>query len=72
VTYANSKGEEHTITIKGIDEADALSNEVSWISPVARAILKARIGDEVLLRTPGGLEQLDILEVTYPSPQPRD
>jgi len=72
VTYSNSKGEEHTITIKGIDEADALSNEVSWISPVARAILKARIGDEVLLRTPGGLEQLDILEVTYPSPQPRD
>jgi len=67
VTYANSKGEEHTITIKGIDEADALSNEVSWISPVARAILKARIGDEVLLRTPGGLEQLDILEGPTPA-----
>ncbi|PPE68649.1 transcription elongation factor GreB [Caldimonas thermodepolymerans] len=69
VTYANSRGEERTITIKGIDEADALKGEVSWISPIARALLKAREGDEVQLMTPGGLEKLEVLEVRYPPPQ---
>ena len=68
VTYANSKGEERTITIKGIDEADSLQGEVSWIAPIARALLKAREGDEVQLMTPGGLDTLEVLEVRYPSP----
>ncbi|WKB54529.1 transcription elongation factor GreB [Eleftheria terrae] len=68
VTYANSKGEERTITIKGIDEADNLAGEVSWISPIARALLKAREGDEVQLMTPGGVEKLEVLEVRYPAP----
>ena len=68
VTYANSKGEERTITIMGIDEADSLKGEVSWVSPIARALLKAREGDEVQLMTPGGLEQLEVLEVRYPAP----
>ncbi len=68
VTYANSRGEERTITIKGIDEADSLKGEVSWVSPIARALLKAREGDEVQLMTPGGLEQLEVLEVRYPAP----
>jgi transcription elongation factor GreB len=68
VTYANAKGEERTITIKGVDEADALKGEVSWVAPVARALLKAREGDEVLLHTPGGVERLEVLEVSYPSP----
>ncbi|MEO3712785.1 MULTISPECIES: transcription elongation factor GreB [Roseateles] len=68
VTYANSKGEERTITIMGIDEADSLKGEVSWVSPIARALLKAREGDEVQLMTPGGLEQLEVLEVRYPEP----
>ena len=54
MTYANDKGDERTITIKGIDEADSAQGEVSWIAPVARALLKARIGDEVALQTPGG------------------
>ena len=67
VTYANSRGEERTITIKGIDEADNLNGEVSWVSPIARALLKAREGDEVQLMTPGGLERLEILEVRYPA-----
>jgi transcription elongation factor GreB len=71
VTYANSKGEERTITIKGIDEVDHLAGEVSWVSPIARALLKAREGDEVSLMTPGGLETLDVLEVRYPKPEPR-
>ncbi|MFO1272955.1 MAG: transcription elongation factor GreB [Rubrivivax sp.] len=68
VTYANAKGEERTITIKGIDEADNLKGEVSWIAPIARALLKAREGDEVKVVTPGGTETLEILAVRYPDP----
>ncbi len=71
VTYENSRGEERTITIKGIDEVDNLQGEVSWISPIARALLKARVGDEVSLMTPGGLERLEVVDVTYPSPSPK-
>ena len=67
VTYENSRGEERTITIKGIDEVDNLQGEVSWISPIARALLKARVGDEVSLMTPGGLEKLEVVEVNYPA-----
>lgn len=68
VTYANAAGEERTITIKGIDEADNLRGDVSWISPIARALLKARVGDEVSLATPGGIERVEVLEVSYPAP----
>jgi len=68
VTYANSKGEERTITIKGIDETDNLNGEVSWVAPIARALLKAREGDEVQLMTPGGIEHLEVIEVRYPAP----
>jgi transcription elongation factor GreB len=70
VTYANRNGEEHCVTIKGIDEVDNLAGEVSWVSPVARALLKSRVGDEVQLMTPGGPERLEILEVSYPEPRP--
>ena len=69
VTYASAPGQERTITIKGIDEADSLAGEVSWVSPIARALIKSREGDEVVLVTPGGLEKLEILEVRYPAPQ---
>jgi len=68
VTYANGKGEERTVTIKGIDEADSLAGEVSWISPIARALLKAREGDEVQLVTPAGVEKVEVIEVRYPAP----
>jgi transcription elongation factor GreB len=68
VTYANARGEEKTVTIKGVDEADNLHGDISWISPIARALLKARVGDEVQLMTPGGLETLEVLEVRYPEP----
>jgi transcription elongation factor GreB len=68
VTYANARGDQRTVTIKGIDEADSLAGEVSWISPIARALLKAREGDEVKLATPGGLETIEIVEVKYPKP----
>jgi transcription elongation factor GreB len=69
VTYANAAGAERTVTIKGIDEADSLIGEVSWISPIARALLKARVGDEVALVTPAGVERIEIVEVRYPAPQ---
>ncbi len=68
VTYADGDGVEHTITIKGIDETDHLRGEVSWVAPITRVLLKAREGDEVLLRTPGGLQQLEVVEVRYPAP----
>ncbi|PPE65493.1 transcription elongation factor GreB [Caldimonas caldifontis] len=69
VTYANAQGEERTITIKGIDEVEPLQGEVSWISPIARALLRAREGDEVSLVTPGGVETIEILDVRYPAPE---
>jgi transcription elongation factor GreB len=68
VTYADGDGVEHTITIKGIDETDNLAGEVSWVAPIARALIKAREGDEVVLRTPGGLQRLEVVEVRYPAP----
>jgi transcription elongation factor GreB len=68
VTYATHKGDERTITIKGVDEADSSQGEVSWIAPVARALLKASVGDEVTLQTPGGLERLEVIAVVYPTP----
>jgi transcription elongation factor GreB len=66
VTYADQTGEEQTVTIVGVDEAEPLAGKISWISPVARALIKAREGDTVVLRTPGGVQELDILDVTYP------
>jgi transcription elongation factor GreB len=65
VTYATSSGEEQTVRIVGIDETDLPQHYVSWISPVARALIKAREGDTVHLKTPGGDEDLEILEVRY-------
>ena len=57
---------EKTITILGLDEVDPAHGVVSWISPIARALIKARAGDSVVLRTPAGEETLEILEVSYP------
>jgi transcription elongation factor GreB len=65
VTYANSRGEETTVRIVGLDETDLGQGYISWISPVARALIKARDGDTVSLVTPGGREELEILEVRY-------
>ncbi len=68
VTYAAADGSERTITITGIDEADNLAGDVSWVSPIARALIKSREGDEVTLMTPGGLTKLEVLAVRYPAP----
>ena len=57
-----------TITILGIDEADSLQSQVSWVSPVARALLKARVGDVVNLQTPAGMQAIEVTLVSYPQP----
>ena len=68
VTYVDDAEIERQVTILGIDEADTLQGEISWVSPVARALLKSRVGDEVNLVTPHGLQVLEVLRVTYPQP----
>jgi transcription elongation factor GreB len=68
VTYADEQGEERTITILGIDEAQSSQQQVSWISPIARALLKSREGDVVKLVTPGGVHEIEVIEVRYPKP----
>lgn len=65
VTYADRAGNERTISIVGMDEVDPARGRVSWIAPVAKALLKAREGDVVTLRTPGGVEELEVLEIRY-------
>lgn len=68
VTYENQAGQTHSVTIVGIDEFDPLRGKISWVSPVARALTKAREGDCVTLKTPSGVDELEILEVHYPAP----
>lgn len=65
VTYLRSDGTEQTVQLVGIDEADADHGKISWLSPVAKALMKAREGDEVTLRTPAGLEKLEVMEIRY-------
>jgi transcription elongation factor GreB len=65
VTYADAKGAEHTVKIVGVDEADLDKGLVSWISPIAKALLKAGTGDTVKLRTPGGDEQIEVINIRY-------
>ena len=67
VDYAGDDGAVKTITIVGIDEAEPLAGKVSWVSPIARALVKAREGDLVPLRTPAGVEELEVVEVRYPA-----
>lgn len=67
VRYINKAGQETTITIVGVDEIDVARNYISWRSPIAQALLKAHVGDQVTVKTPSGLEQIEILDVTYTS-----
>jgi transcription elongation factor GreB len=67
VTYAELSGVERTVTIMGIDEADSLNGQVSWISPIARTLLKARVGGELKLVTPSGVIPIEVLDVVYPA-----
>ena len=65
VRYATGDGEERVVTIVGVDETDHRRKHISWISPLARALIKARAGDVVTLHAPGGSEELEILAVCY-------
>lgn len=65
VTCAKVSGDLFTVTILGVDEAESAQSEVTWISPVARALLKSRVGDEVQLITPAGSELLEVIAVAY-------
>lgn len=65
VTVANGEGETFTISIVGVDEIDTTKGRVSWVSPIARALTKAREGDIVSFSTPGGAEELEVLEIRY-------
>jgi transcription elongation factor GreB len=67
VTYVDEADVERTVTILGIDEADSLKAEVTWVSPIARALLKAREGDVVKLVTPVGVQEVEVVEVRYPA-----
>jgi transcription elongation factor GreB len=68
VTYAELSGGERTVTILGMDEADSLQAQVSWISPIARTLLKSREGDQLKLLTPAGVVDIEVVQVTYPAP----
>ena len=68
VTYEDMQGQSTTITIMGIDEADSLNAQVSWVSPIARALLKSRVGDVVKLQTPKGTKEIEVVQVNYPAP----
>jgi transcription elongation factor GreB len=65
VTYATKEGDERTVTIVGVDEVDADNGKVSWISPIARSLMKAQEGDIVELRTPHGPEPIEVVEIKY-------
>ena len=65
VRYANAAGEERVVSVVGADEVDLDRNHISWVSPLARALMKSGPGDRVVLHAPGGTERLIILEVRY-------
>lgn len=65
VTYARADDSEHTVTLVGIDEIDVEHGKISWISPVAKALMKAKVGDAVILKTPNGNEELEIVRIAY-------
>ena len=68
VTYVDQAGEQRTVTILGIDEVDTRQGEISWVAPVARTLLKSRVGDVLALATPAGMDEIEVLAVSYPKP----
>ena len=66
VTYEDDAGLQTTITILGVDEADTLAAEVSWLSPVATALLKSNVGDDVQMSMPDGMHTLSVVSASYP------
>ncbi|WP_295537244.1 transcription elongation factor GreB [uncultured Pseudacidovorax sp.] len=68
VTYADETGAAQSVTILGIDEAESTQRQVSWIAPISRTLLKARVGDVLKLVTPGGTQEIEVVAVDYPAP----
>ena len=68
VTYVDDTGQERTVKIVGIDEANSALGEVSWVSPIARTLLKARVGDVLRLVSPQRVAEIEVLDVRYPAP----
>ena len=67
VTYATAQGDELTVKIVGVDEADFEKGQISWVSPIARALMRAGVGDSVKVRTPAGLEAIEVVAIAYDS-----
>jgi transcription elongation factor GreB len=65
VTVVDANGEERTVSIVGVDELDPARGRVSWISPIATALMKASVGDVVTVRTPRGPEELEVVDIRY-------
>ncbi|MFP5378702.1 MAG: transcription elongation factor GreB [Vicinamibacteria bacterium] len=65
VTIRNEAGDESTVTIVGVDELDSGSERISWRSPLATALLKARVGDVVTVRAPRGAERIEVVDIEY-------
>ena len=68
VTYVEEAGAQRTVTILGIDEAESAQGQVTWVSPVARTLLKHRLGEVLQLVTPAGVVEIEVLDVRYPAP----
>jgi transcription elongation factor GreB len=68
VVYCEDGGVERSVTIMGIDEAVSAQGEVSWVSPIAKTLLKSRVGDALRLVTPGGVVEIEVVSVNYPTP----
>ena len=64
----DEQGEAFVVTIMGIDEADSAQSQITWISPMAKALLKSRVGDVVRLQTPSGHRSIEVIDVSYPTP----
>jgi len=67
VTYATAQGDELTVKIVGVDEADFEKGQISWVSPIARALMRAGVGDSVKVRTPAGPEAIEVVAIAYDS-----
>jgi transcription elongation factor GreB len=67
VTYATAQGDELTVKIVGVDEADFEKGQISWVSPIARALMRAGVGDSVKVRTPAGPEAIEVIAIAYES-----
>ena len=65
VKYVRGDGSEHTVTLVGVDEAELAQGKISWLSPIAKALLKARVGDAIDVRTPAGIDTIEVLAISY-------